>query len=353
MPVAFLLMDDEQPAVRALHPGHVEIGSDVVRSAAAWWALRIPDADDQPFFVGAWRFRTLRGTGEALGLLAMRPTRATPQTRAEQDRWLGALAHQTALAIERCILRERVEASRLRAETERLRSAVLSSISHDLRNPLSVIIGSASSLESQWPSLDDPTRLLLVRSMRQGAERLDGFISKLLDITRIEAGVIAAQTDPVSVSDAVDDVLHQAGRLLTDHRVVIDVPESLPPIEADVILLRQVLYNLVENAAKYSKPGSPIRIVAREDAQAVRISVLDEGGGIPEADIERIFDKFYRAKPTADAPDGTGLGLAICRGFLEAMGGTIQASNRDDRVGAVFAVTLPMTALGEVCEVEP
>ena len=173
---------------------------------------------------------------------------------------------------------------------------MLSSISHDLRNSACLDRGLRQrGLEYQWRSLDDESRLLLIQTIRREAERLDTFVGKLLDITRIEAKVVAPLREPILVSDVVEAALRQADGMVSPHRVTVVIAENLPLIEADMILLRQVLYNLIENATKYSLPGSGIRIVACWQGQEVRISVLDEGAGIPETDVERIFDKFYRS----------------------------------------------------------
>jgi two-component system sensor histidine kinase KdpD len=241
----------------------------------------------------------------------------------------------------------------VRAETERLRATVLSSISHDLRGPLTSIVGATSSLEYQWSSLDDATRLTLVRDLRDEAGRLDGYVEKLLDITTLEAGALALKHEPVSVPEILDATLRQAGRVIANHQLDVDIPGDLMLVEADALLLRQVLYNLLENAAKYAPSGSQIRIVARDGDASVRISVLDEGVGIPAPEIDRIFDKFHRAPGADRLATGMGLGLTICRGFVEAMGGQIEAGNRDDRVGAVLAFTLPASAQPAYGSVQP
>ena len=358
--IALILPEGGLPAVRACHPplGGGPDSTDI-QAAATWWALGSAEAPDARLSAGGWSFQLLRGTGEPPGLLASRPAKGPNMGRRDvssgksqdTEALLATLAHQTALALDRCALLARLEAARLRGETERLRAAVLSSISHDLRGPLASIVGATSSLERQWRSLTEVERLDLTRSARREAERLDTYIEKLLDITRIESGAILPRREPVSIREAVDIALDQAARALTGHVVVTDIPLQLPPVEADLLLLRQVLHNLLENAAKYSAPGSRVRIAAREAGGSIRISVLDEGAGIADSECALIFEKFHRAPETAGLAAGTGLGLTICRGFVNAMGGTIEASNRDDRPGAIFAVTLralPQHAHGEI-----
>jgi two-component system, OmpR family, sensor histidine kinase KdpD len=352
VPVALVLAEGDCPVVNAACPAHVAPDIDCLRTAMGWWALRPEETDDQGFIIGQWRFRTLRGAGDALGLVAIRLQRESEAARAAADGLLRALAYQTGLAIDRSMLRDRVEQSRVHAETERLRSTVLTSISHDLRNPLASITASASVLDRQWNTLGETSKLLMARTIRNEAERLDDFIDKLIDLTSIESEVIRPNCHPVVVLDLVETMLQRASSTIADHCVAIDAPSDLPPIQSDPVLLQQVLYNLVENAAKYAPPGSLIRIVAREHGQTVSISVLDEGAGIPDDDLGRIFDKFYRARAVQGQVTGTGLGLAICRGFLEILDGTIEAANRDDRSGAVFKIILPTATHCELGEVE-
>lgn len=352
IPVAIIMTDGDVPIVNAACPPHVVPGLASLRTAVAWWALR-PDADaNEDFVVDDWWFRCLRGADETLGLIATKRSRSRQSERAAQQKLLSALADQTGLAIDRGRLRERLDQSRLNAETERLRSAVLTSISHDLRNPLALIAVSASALERQWDLLGDVSKRLMARTIRRETERLDDFIGKLLGVTRIESKMVSPDRRPVFVRDVVESALQQAPPVFADHRVTIDVPDDLPPVQSDVVLLQQVLYNVIENATKYAPPASQIRIVAREQGQSVSITVLDEGAGIPDVDLERIFDRFYRAQSAEALATGNGLGLVICRGFLAVMAGTIEASNRDDRSGAAFTITLPTAAQRQLCEVE-
>jgi two-component system sensor histidine kinase KdpD len=352
MPVALALAKGDVPVVNAACPPHIVPDADCLRRAVMWWSLRPEQDGGQGFIIGNWRFQTLRGTGETLGLIATRPRRNSESARAAHDRLLTALAYQTGLALDRCALRDRVEQSRLHAETERLRSTVLTSISHDLRNPLASMTASASVLEHQWNSLDDASKRLMAHAIRDEAQRLDDFVGKLLDITRIDANMIRSQNELVFVLDIVEAAIQLASFPLGSHRVAIDVSEDLPLVVADGVLLRQVLYNLIENATKYTPRDSLIRIVARTHGQSLSLSVLDEGPGIPDADRERIFDRFYRARSEPGQATGTGLGLTICRGFLEVMHGTIDVTNRNDRSGAVFKITLPAATQRALREVE-
>lgn len=260
----------------------------------------------------------------------------------EQSRLLDALSDQAALAIERINLAKDIASARLAAETERLRSALLTSISHDLRTPLASILGSASSLANHSAELDGEVQTALLRTIQEEAERLNRFIGNLLDMTKLESGSLAPQTSLMDISDLVGATLQRAQKILAGHIVKIDLAAGLPMLGVDMVLMEQVLFNLLDNGAKYAPQGSTITVRARQEADQVALEVIDEGEGIPEADQERIFDKFFRVHRTDRQRAGTGLGLAICRGFVEAMGGTIIAVNRSDRTGAVFIIRFPI-----------
>ncbi len=181
-----------------------------------------------------------------------------------------------------------------------------------------------------------------MRTILEEAERLNRFIGNLLDMTRLESGPLEPQTGPADLSDIVGATLQRADKILQNHSVAINLESGLPLLDLDMVLMEQVMFNLFDNAAKYAPQGSRIAVTARRESGFVIIQVLDEGEGIPEADLERIFDKFYRVRRSDRQRAGTGLGLAICRGFVEAMGGSIAASNRIDRSGAVFTIKLPV-----------
>jgi K+-sensing histidine kinase KdpD len=247
-----------------------------------------------------------------------------------------------ALAIDRVNLAQDIDRARLAAETDRLRAALLTSISHDLRTPLASILDSASSLVAHGHDFDATIQASLMRTILEEAERLNRFIGNLLDMTKLESGPLRPQTGAADLSDIVGATLHRADKILQNHTVEIKLESNLPLLDLDMVLMEQVLFNLFDNAAKYAPQGPRITVTARHEDGSAVIRVLDEGEGIPEADLERIFDKLYRVRRSDRQRAGTGLGLAICRGFVEAMGGSITAANRIDRVGAVFTVTLPV-----------
>jgi two-component system, OmpR family, sensor histidine kinase KdpD len=225
---------------------------------------------------------------------------------------------------------------------------MLTSVSHDLRTPLASIIGALSSLRSYRDRYDEQTRDELLGTALSEAERLDRFVSNLLDMTRLDAGAIAPKREAVDAGDLVSTALRRATPLLKDKVVVPLVPPGLPPLSLDFVLAEQVLFNLLDNAAKYSPAGGRIEVEARPVAGAVEIVVRDEGPGIPAEALDRLFHKFYRADAGDRQRAGTGLGLAIAKGFVEALGGTIAARNRPDhsetgRSGAEFIVRYPLS----------
>jgi two-component system sensor histidine kinase KdpD len=342
--VVLLLPEGESIAVRAGYPPE-DLLDEADLAAAKWcWQNNRPAGRDADTLPGARRLflpiRTGRGAVGVVGIDSDDPGRLlTP----DQRRLLDALSDQTALAIERINLAEDLDRAKLAAETDRLRSALLTSLSHDLRTPLASILGSATSLDSYGSRLDEKTMKELTGTIREEAERLNRFIANLLDMTRLESGAIEPRLGPVDLGELVGSALERAAKILAGHRVEIDIPADLPMLELDPVLFEQVLFNLLDNAAKYAPAGSLIRIDAKDGPDGVRLAIIDQGPGIAPDDLERIFDKFYRVQAQDRQRAGTGLGLAICRGFIEAMGGAITAANRRDRSGAVFTLTLPVS----------
>ena len=182
----------------------------------------------------------------------------------------------------------------------------------------------------------------LLGTIQEEAERLNHFIANLLDMTRLESGALAPNLELVDLGDVVGSVLRRVTPLVQQHKITLDVEQGLPLPRLDPVLFEQVLFNLLDNAAKYAPAGTAITLRARREGAALKVLVLDEGPGLPEEDRERVFDKFYRVRAGDKKRAGTGLGLAIARGFMEAMGGTITAANRSDTQGAVFTLTLPV-----------
>ena len=343
--VVILLPEDGTVAVRAGYPPEDALDAADLAAAKWCWEKNRAAGRGSDTLPGAKRLFMPMNTGRgAVGVVGIDSDEPGPILTPDQHRLLDALADQAALAIERVNLVEDVESARLVAETDRLRAALLTSISHDLRTPLASILGSATSLSE---SLDADTRGELIRNIQDEAERLNRFIGNLLDMTRLESGPLRLRTGAVELSDAIGSALRRAAKVLAGHRTQVVLQPGLPMLDLDEVLFEQVLFNLLDNAAKYAPAGSLITIKAWQDSGHVAVQVLDEGPGIPPADLERVFDKFYRVGGADRRRAGTGLGLAICRGFVEAMHGSITAGNRTDRAGAVFTMTLPVLAEAE------
>ncbi len=341
--VVLLLPEEGTIAVKAGYPPDDTL--DEADIAAARWAWEHNHAagrgaDTLP---GAKRLYVPLRTGRAaVGVIGLdNDRRDGPLLTPEQQRLLDALADQAALAIERIQLVADVDRAKLAAEADRLRSALLTSISHDLKTPLAAILGAAGTLRDYRDSMSVEDRLDLLSTVVDESERLNRFIANLLDMTKIESGAMEPNYALHYPGDIAGSALRRAEKILAHHKTVMTIPADLPMIRVDPVLFEQVLFNLLDNAAKYAPQGSSIRIDGRADEYNVVIEVSDEGPGIPPADLDRVFDTFYRVSKGDQVRAGTGLGLSICRGFVEAMGGTITARNRSDGSGAVFTIRLP------------
>ncbi|MDX2052118.1 MAG: sensor histidine kinase KdpD [Polyangiaceae bacterium] len=256
----------------------------------------------------------------------------------DQRRHLDAFAAQMALAMERSLLAAETSQARQEIETEQLRSSLLSSVSHDLRTPLAVITGAASTLLQDVPSLEAPVRRELTETILEEAERLNRLIRNLLDMTRLESGAIRVKKEWVPLEEVLGSALQRLEARLKARELKVELPPGLPLMPCDPILIEQALINLLENAAKYSEGG--IDIVATLVPGEVVVEVADRGPGIPEGQEARIFEKFHRAVREG-SPSGVGLGLAICRAIVTAHGGRIWAENRAGG-GASFRFALPL-----------
>jgi len=276
----------------------------------------------------------------SVGVLGLRPQDPRPLQAPEQLHQLEAFASQTALAIERARLAEEAERAQVRAETERLRNSLLSSVSHDLRTPLASITGAASTLLENEARLDARTRRDLLETLHEEADRLNRLVQNLLEMTRLESGALQVHTEWHSVEEVVGAALGRFSKALARRPVTTHVPPELPLVPMDDVLIEQVLINLIDNALKYTPAESPIEVTAEDGGGAVLIEVADRGPGLPPGEERRIFEKFHRAEagPTVR---GAGLGLAICRGIVHAHGGRIWAENRSGG-GVTVRFTLPV-----------
>jgi len=341
--VVLLLSEGGEPVLSAAHPAEDKM-SDADLAAARWcWSNNRAAGRDGEAHAGAgWCFLPMHTGRGVVAVIGLKAERQGALLSADQRRLLEALCDQAALAIERIHLAHDVDRARLAAETDRLRSALLTSISHDLRTPLASILGSATSLKTQPEALDENAKREMIATIQEEAERLNRFIGNLLDMTRLESGAVVPRGSMADLSEIIGSALERAARILELHPVQVRLPPDLPMLNLDVVLFEQVLFNLLDNAGKYTPAGSLIRLQAQQEGGIVRLQIIDEGEGIPAADLDRIFDKFYRIHAADRRRAGTGLGLAICRGFVEAMGGSITAGNRADGPGAVFTLILPV-----------
>ena len=287
---------------------------------------------------------TNRGT---IGVLALQVNDSGIELTAEQERLLEAYVDLAAVAIEGIQLGEEVHnaqvLSRVLRDTEKLQTALLNSISHDLRTPLVSVIGTLSSLQEEGIHLDEATRKNLIQTAREEAERLNRLITNLLDVSRLEAGAMKITRQPAEVQNLVGTALEQLGDRTRGWPITIDIPENLPFVSVDFDLIVQALVNILDNALKYSPSGSPVDIEGRQIDQEISLTVSDRGIGIPPQDLDHVFDKFYRVH-RPEKINGTGLGLSISRGIIEAQGGHIEAENRPQG-GTVIRLLLPIAEL--------
>ncbi len=320
-PALVLLGEGEDLNIRAAEPASLDTMDDGSWAAARWsYSRREQSGRGTPTLPSAaWRFLPLQTTRAIFGVIGVRPQNAVDQPLQQA---LSALADQSASALERVRLAADAARTQAQAETQKLRTALLNSLGHDLRTPLTGIRGAAGSLRTSWDTLTVADRTDLLASIEQDTVRMTRFLANITEMTRLETGEVTPRLDTVSVRDAVDEAITRVPGL---GPLLADIPPDLPLVSADPALLEQILVNVLENAAKYGPTGAEIHLVAAREASLVCISMTDAGPGIPAADLPHVFDSFYRAQRGDRTVPGTGLGLAIARGLTEAMGGTIEA----------------------------
>jgi two-component system sensor histidine kinase KdpD len=287
--------------------------------------------------------RTSRGV---VGVLGVKPPAeghfASPTLQA-----VAALADQAALALERVRLAGEAARGAALSETQALRTALLNSLSHDLRTPLTGIRGAADTLRATWDRLPEATRQDLLASIVEDVGRMTRFLGNIMDLTRLEGGEIAPRLTNVVLGPLIDGVIARVPDAL---QMAVSLPEDGIAVRADPSLLEQALTNIVENAVKYSPVGGGITLSVTQARGMVHMALADEGIGIPPEDLGHVFDSFYRARRGDRVAPGTGLGLAIARGFVQAMGGTISAKSprldlaRDGLPGTIITISLPPAA---------
>ncbi len=258
----------------------------------------------------------------------------------EQLRIVEALAGVAAVSIARMHYEEEAKLSHLMAESERLRTALLDSISHELRTPLATIIGSVTGLLEGMDILSLADQRELLATIREGSMRMNRLITNLLGMVRLESGMLRLHRQSNDMADMIGVALRQVQDALSRRRVTVNIPDDLPPLDVDDVLIDQVLTNLLSNAVKYSPDGSEINIEVEFSADTMTLAIQDFGIGIQPMEADKLFDKFYRS-PTVQHIPGTGLGLAICKGIIRAHGGTIKARRGTPR-GTVMTIELPL-----------
>ncbi|WP_019517690.1 DUF4118 domain-containing protein [Sphingomonas sp. Mn802worker] len=310
---------------------------DTMDTAAASWAFDTGSPAGKgsgTLAASEWLFQPMKTGERVLGVIGVASDRVGSPVRADQLPLLSSLIDQSALVLERLRLQAEmrdVDAVRTR---DRLRAALLSSVSHDLRTPLTAVIAAAAQLHhGASPEL--------IGTIESEAQRLNRFVANLLDMARVEAGALKLRVEAIDLSDAVTGAAHDARCALEGHAVRLDVPPDLPLVRADPQLLHHCLLNLLDNAGRYGEPGSEIVIEGRNRYGELRLAVLDHGPGLPPGRENEVFETFRRLEGSDRAIGGTGLGLAIVKAFAEAMGMIVEAANRSDATGAAFVLVFP------------
>jgi len=288
----------------------------------------------------AWRIRRLRHDAPDLGLVAWR-VEGTREEVGAIDTIVNVLVDLGAAAIVRARLSAKQAELDALAKTERLRNALLSSVSHDFRTPLAVILASASALRELFDDLDRGGREDLLASIQEEAERLNRFIANLLQISKLEAGVVQVSSAEVDIAEVVDEIARRCARGRNAGRLRTGICGSELLVRADPILLEHAIGNVVENALRFSEADQAVVLTGHKVGETVRLEVTDSGPGVDPRDVERIFEKFFQGGPRRLESSGAGLGLSIARGLLESMRGTIRAENRAGGSGLRVTMSLP------------
>ena len=314
---------------------------DTMDNAAASWAFDTGSPAGKgsgTLAASEWLFQPLKAGDRVLGVLGVSSDRTGNPVRADQLPLLSSLIDQSALVLERLRLQAEMRDVDVVRTRDRLRAALLSSVSHDLRTPLTAVIAAAAQLHhGATPEL--------IGTIESEAQRLNRFVANLLDMARVEAGALRLNIEATDLSDAVTGAAHDARRALEGHEVRLDVPPDLPLVRADPQLLHHCLLNLLDNAGRYGEPGTGIVIEGRHSFGELRLAVLDHGPGLPPGRESEVFETFKRLEGSDRAVGGTGLGLAIVKAFADAMGMVVEATNRPDGAGASFALIFPSTLI--------
>ena len=339
--IAFL-PDPEKKNTLKPYTSAQNVNIDENERAAAFWSFEhqkvVGSGTDTLPNAKARYVPLVTGRGK-VGVLAILAGDSKEKLTIGQERLLEAYADLAAVAIESILLNEEAHNAQILRDTEKLQTALLNSVSHDLRTPLVSIIGVLSSLQEGGIHLDDAAKTKLVKVAWEEAERLNHLITNLLDVSRVEAGAIRILRQASDVQDLVGTALEQLGSRTAGRPIEVDIPTDLPFVSVDFGLIVQTLVNIIDNALKYSTADSPIEIKGRKADKEIQIEIADRGFGIPPQDLLQIFDKFYRIDHPGSVA-GTGLGLSICKGIVEAHGGRIVAENREGG-GTIIRLVLP------------
>jgi two-component system sensor histidine kinase KdpD len=339
--VAFFLPVALNPSqIELFYPSDLVISdSDNAAMQASWQESKVTGVGSPYFNEVGWRFVPLITSQGEVGVLGMKID-DIKRFDIPSGRLLSAIADQAALIIERFELGQQMEESRLRDEREKLRSMLLSSVSHDLKTPLASVIGALSVYQTMGTNLSEEHRVTLITTALEEAQRLDSFITNILDMTRLESGDIDFRKEWTSPENTFRKVERRMKMRLRNHKLSLTTAESNSEILIDPTSLEQVLQNLLDNAAKYTPPETAVEVRAFPQGKHYVIEVRDHGDGIPANKLATIFDKYARLKKTDSQVAGTGLGLSICKSMLQAQGGSIEATNHPDG-GAQFTLTFP------------
>lgn len=307
---------------------YARLRRDADEGRADWTRIHEPRAPRAPGSVAAdgHAFRIeLTAGGERLGSLWALRGRAGA-LHIEETRLLASAADQIGQAVRRERLARQALDLEVTRRSDELKTALLVSVSHDLRTPLAAIRAAAGNLADPEVDLDDGERRQLAVAIDDEATRLNRLVGNLLDMSRVEARDLAPALTPIPLADAVEAVVERMRPLLGSRRIEIEVPPDLPPVRADATLLDQALGNVLDNVAKHTPDGTPARIEASREDDAILLVIEDSGPGVPEDAVGRLFERFYRVAPARGGTRGSGLGLAVVKGFVEAMGGTVRAA---------------------------
>jgi two-component system sensor histidine kinase KdpD len=338
--VAIFLPENAHAKVFATSPNLMVSENDL---AVADWAFehgQVAGRGTTTLPEASMRYQPLKTTRGVVGVLGVKPLDPSRHLNREQLRTLDSFANQIGLAIERASLAEQARQAEILEVTDKLQNALLNSISHDLRTPLVSIKGALSSLVDENILLDENASRSLIETASEETDRLNRLVGNLLDMTRLESGAMRIKKEACDIQDLIGAALEDVNDRLDDRPININIPEELPLIPLDFVLIERVLVNVIDNAMKYSPPDSPIEIHAQLAGAFLEMAVADHGSGIPPEDLKRIFDKFYRVQ-RPDNVGGTGLGLSISKGIVEAHGGFISAENRPEG-GTIITVSLPI-----------